>query len=55
MNGLMYFAIMYATDKNGNPLSKEQVMEDQSFWSMGYRGVEHWGFHLEILFNKYYA
>ena len=56
MTGLIYFRIVSVTHKDtGMPLSKEKVMEEITFWSIGTYGVEHWGFPLELMFNKYYA
>lgn len=55
MNNLMYFTILYAISKEGQPLTKEQVMEEETFWAIGYKGIEWWGFPLKFLMHKYYA
>lgn len=49
MTGLIYFKIVNDTNRDtGMPLSKDKVMEEINFWSIGTCGVEHWGFPLEI-------
>ena len=53
MTDLRYFTIMYAI-VDGYPVTKEDVMENDLFWSIGIRGIEHWGIDLKRLIGKYH-
>lgn len=52
---LKYFSIAHATNKDGSIMTKDEIMEEYNFWSIGTKGIEHWGIPLERLFNKFYT